>query len=176
MRALILLPLLALAVLFSGCAGYKIGPIQPKRMRAVQTIAVPSFRNDTLEPRVEVLLANAVIKQFQQDGTYRVARDTDADAILECTLDEIQRRPSRSVRGNVLQTREYTLVIRVTYRVLQRSTGVELDARTVSGQTSFFVSGTNNIAADVNQDERQAFPIAAEDMAVRLVSQLSEGW
>lgn len=173
MRALLLL---TIAAVFSGCAGYKIGPIQPKRMRAVQTIAVPSFRNDTLEPRVEVLLANAVIKQFQQDGTYRVAREADADAILECTLDEIQRRPARSVRGNILQTREYTLVLRVAYRVIQRGTGLELDARTVTGQTSFFVSGTNNIAADVNQDERQALPIAAEDMAVRLVSQLSEGW
>ena len=176
MRAFALLPLLALALVFSGCAGYKIGPIQPKRMRAVQTLAVPNFKNDTLEPRVEVLMANAVIKQLQQDGTYRVAREQDADAILECSLDEIQRRPSRSVRGNVLQTREFTLVLRATYRVMQRSTGMELDSRTVTGQTSFFVSGTNTIAADVNQDERQAFPIAAEDLAVRLVSQLSEGW
>ena len=142
----------------------------------MQTIAVPSFKNDTLEPRVEVLMANAVIKQIQQDGTYRVVREKDADAILECTLDEIQRRPSRGVRGNLLQTREYILVLRVTYRVMQRSTGVELDSRTVTGQTSFFVSGTNNIAADVNQDERQAFPLAAEDLAVRLVSQISEGW
>ena len=176
MRSFILLPLAFLAVVFSGCAGYKIGPIQPKRLRAVQTIAVPSFKNDTLEPRVEVLMANAVIKQIQQDGTYRVVREKDADAILECTLDEIQRRPSRGVRGNLLQTREYILVLRVTYRVMQRSTGVELDSRTVTGQTSFFVSGTNNIAADVNQDERQAFPLAAEDLAVRLVSQISEGW
>jgi hypothetical protein len=29
---------------------------------------------------------------------------------------------------------------------------------------------------DVNQDELQAFPLAAEELAVRLVSQISEGW
>ena len=52
-------------------------------MRGVKKIAVPTFKNDTLEPRVEVLLANAVIKQIQQDGTYQVAREKDADAILE---------------------------------------------------------------------------------------------
>ncbi len=168
--------LLLLLCGFAGCAGYQLGPVKPKSMRQITTIAVPSFKNETLEPRVEVLLANAVIKQIQQDGTYRIAKDSDADAILECTVEEIVRRPARSVRGNVLQTREYTLVIRGRYRVLDRVNGTQLDGRSFSGQTSFFVTGTNNIAADVNQDERQAIPLAAEDMAVRLVSQISEGW
>lgn len=174
MRFSFLLPLVAL--IFSGCAGYTLGPIKPKPMRNVQTIAVPSFKNETLEPRMEVLLANSVIKQIQQDGTYRIARENEADAILEGNLVEIERRPARSVIGNVVRTREYTLVLRVRYRVYERTTGRELDARTVNGQTSFFVSGSNNIAADVRGDERQAMPLAAEDLSVRLVSQIAEGW
>ncbi len=173
MRLAFLLSLVAL--LFSGCAGYQVGPIKPKLMREVKTIAIPTFKNDTLEPRVEVLLANAVIKQIQQDGTYKVVREQDADAILEGSLDEIIRRPSRSVRGNVLQTREFTLLLRIRYRVIDRS-GRVLEQRSVAGQTSFFVSGTDTLAADVNQDERQALPLAAEDAAVRMVSQISEGW
>jgi hypothetical protein len=40
----------------------------------------------------------------------------------------------------------------------------------VVGTTSFFV-GT-----DVTTDERQALPLAAEELAVHLVTQLSEGW
>jgi hypothetical protein len=174
MRLAIFLPLFAL--LLSGCAGYQIGPIQPKTMRGVKTLAVGSFKNDTLEPRVEVLLANSVIKQLQQDGTYRITDEHHADAILEGALDTIRRRPQRSVRGNVEQTKEFDLVLRVRYRVIDRVTGRELEARTVNGQTSFFVTGSNTIAADVNQDERQALPIAAEDLAVRMVSQISEGW
>ena len=170
------LPLLALTFLFAGCAGYELGPIKPLRMREITTIAVPNFKNDTLEPRIEALLASAVIKQIQQDGTYRIASERDADAILECTIDEIVRRPARAVRGNVLQTREYTLALRGRYRVLNRATGEQIDNRSMNGQTSFFVTGTNNIAADVNQDERQAIPLAAEDMATRLVAQLAEGW
>jgi hypothetical protein len=159
-----------------GCAGYQIGPVKPKIMQGVQTIAVPTFRNETLEPRIEVLLASAVIKQIQQDGTYRVVRDNEADAILHGHLVEIRRRPARSVRGNVLQTREYTLELTVHYTIVNRVTGRELEVRNVVGTTSFFVSGSNTIAADVTQDERQALPIAAEDLAVRLVSQISEGW
>jgi hypothetical protein len=75
-----------------------------------------------------------------------------------------------------LQTREYTLELDVHYTIVNRVTGRELEVRTVVGTTSFFVSGSNTIAADVTQDERQALPIAAEDLAVRLVSQISEGW
>jgi len=173
MRLAFLFPLVA--ILFSGCAGYHIGPIKPKTLRDVAKVAVPAFKNETLEPRVEVLFANSVIKQIQQDGTYKVTTEADADAVLEGTLEQIIRRPARSVRGNILQTREYTLAVRIRYRILDRS-GRILDQRSVTGQTSFFVNGTDTIAADVNQDERQAIPLAAEDAAVRLVSQISEGW
>ena len=165
-----------LALLLCGCAGYHIGPVKPARFDGVKTIAVNTFKNDTLQPRVEVLLANAVIKQIQQDGTYQVDDESRADALLEGTLEEVRRRPSRYVRGNVLQTREYTLQIQVRYKVVQRGTGKLLDERVVTGDTSFFVSGSGSIAADVNQDELQAFPLAAEEMAVRLVSMISEGW
>ena len=40
----------------------------------------------------------------------------------------------------------------------------------VVGNTSFFVT------SDVTTDERQALPLATEDLATRLVTQLSEGW
>jgi hypothetical protein len=39
-----------------------------------------------------------------------------------------------------------------------------------AGSTSFFVG------ADVTTDERQALPLATEDLATRVVRQLSEGW
>jgi outer membrane lipopolysaccharide assembly protein LptE/RlpB len=168
--------LAAVTFVFTGCAGYHAGPIKPTPMANVKTLAVQTFKNDTLEPRIEVLLASTVIKQLQQDGTYKIAREDAADAILEATLSEIERKPARSVRGNTLLSREYDLILRVRYRVVERTTGKELESRSVNGRTSFFVSGSNALAADVNQDERQALPIAAEDLATRLVSQISEGW
>ncbi len=174
MRLALFLPLAAL--LFGSCAGYHVGPIKPTRMAKVTTIAVPSFKNDTLLPRVEVLLANAVIKQLQQDGTYRIVRENEADAIFQGHLEQVVRRPARSVRGNVLLTREYLLTLRCTYEVTDRVTGAILDRRAALGQATFFVSGTDAIAADLTQDERQAIPIAAENLAKDIVSHLSEGW
>jgi hypothetical protein len=174
MRFALVLPLIAL--LFGGCAGYHVGPIKPTRMAKINTIAVPSFKNDTLLPRVEVLLANAVIKQIQPDGTYQVVRDNEADAIFQGHLEQIVRRPSRSVRGNILLTREYILSLRCSYEVTNRVTGALLFRRNATGQATFFVSGSDAIAADIIQDERQALPLAAEDLARDIVSHLSEGW
>ena len=161
----------ALACLgLSGCLGYHIGPAKPYYLRDIHTIAIPTFTNKTLIPRVEVLVTDTVIKQFQQDGTYRIASGESADATLKGEIIRISRSPARSVRGNVLATSEFNLAMRLNYRL------VGLDGKPlgppgeVVGTTSFFV-GT-----DVTTDERQALPLATEELANRLVTQLSEGW
>ncbi len=166
-----ILTAVAAAALLSGCAGYQIGPVIPKAMEGVRTVAVPTFENSTLIPRLEVLAASTVIKQIQQDGTFKVTGSTQADAIVEGKIVEVRRRSARAVRSDVFASREYTLYVVVEYEVTKSATGEKLDSGTVRGSTSFFVSGN-----DVNQDERQAIPLALEDAAVRLVSRLSEGW
>jgi hypothetical protein len=154
-----------------GCAGYHIGPVQPYYLRDVHSIAVPTFENKTLAPRIAVLITDSVIKQFQQDGTYRILGDDRADAILKGEITRITRSPARSVRGNVLATTEFSLALRVRYSLLDRSSGKVLATPVeVTGTTSFFVG------PDIVTDERQALPLAAEELATRLVSQLSEGW
>lgn len=161
--------LLLLAVLLGGCAGYQLGPATPNYLKQVKTIAVPTFANATLVPRIEILVTNTVIKQFQQDGTFRIVNADAADATLKGEIIGVSRAPVRSVRGNVLSTTEFNLVLSMKYTLVARD-GKVLAPGGVSGTTSFFV-GT-----DVNTDERQALPLAAEELARHLVSQLSEGW
>jgi hypothetical protein len=160
----------AVTVFLSGCFGYHIGPIKPYYLREVHSIAVPTFRNATFIPRVETLLTSTVIKQLQQDGTYRVTNEEKADAILRATVQSIGRSPARSVRGNVLATTEFVVVITVGYTLEGRDGKAIAGPASISGATSYFVG------SDVTTDERQALPIATEDLATRLVSQLSEGW
>lgn len=174
MRFAFFLPLAAL--LFTGCAGYQLGPIKPTLMAKVTSIAVPNFRNDTLHPRLETQLATALIKQLQQDGTYKILRENEADAILQGHVEQVISSPLRSVRGNLLLTREYQLTIRCRYEVTDRTTGALLDSGIATGQTSFFVSGSDPISADIIQDQRPALPLAAEELAKDLVRDLSEGF
>jgi hypothetical protein len=154
----------------SGCLGYHIGPVKPFYLREVKTIAVPTFANQTLIPRIEALVTDTVIKQIQQDGTYRIVNEHNADAVLKAEITRISRSSARSLRGNVLATTEFNLSMRVHYRLVGRDGKPLGPPGEAVGTTSFFV-GT-----DVVTDERQALPLATEELATRLVSQLSEGW
>jgi hypothetical protein len=161
----------ALACLgLSGCLGYHIGPAKPYYLRDIHTIAIPTFENKTLIPRIEVLVTDTVIKQFQQDGTFRIGNGDSADATLKGEIIRISRSPARSVLGNVLATSEFNLSVRVKYRLVGPDGKNLGPSGEVTGTTSFFV-GT-----DVTTDERQALPLATEELANHLVTQLSEGW
>jgi len=163
-------PFIAVFLLLTSCLGYHVGPVKPSVLRDIHAVAVPTFENKTLLPRIEVLITDSVIKQLQQDGTYRIANENNADAILKAEITDISRTPARSVRGNVLATTEFNLIMHVKYKLETPSGTVLMPSAEVVGTTSFFV-GT-----DVTTDERQALPLAAEELASHLVTQLSEGW
>lgn len=154
----------------SGCLGYHVGPVKPYYLRDIHTIAVPTFKNQTLLPRIEVLVTDTVIKQLQQDGTFQIAGDGHADATLNGEISHVRRWPARSVRGNVLATTEFQLSLTVRYSLIGKNGEQLAPPSEASGTTSFFVS------SDVTTDERQALPLATEDLATHLVTQLSEGW
>ena len=164
------LPTFLLALLLSGCAGYHVGPATPAYLRQIHSIAVPTFRNATLIPRIEVLLSGTVIKQFQQDGTFRIATEDNADATLKGEIVVVGRSPARSLRGNVLATTEFNLALRLRYTLVGR------DGKTIAGPSEAMGSTSFFVGEDVTTDERQALPLAAEELAKQLVSQLSEGW
>ena len=117
-----------------------------------------------------MLVTDTVIKQFQQDGTFQITSDDKADATLNGEISRISRTPARSVRGNVLATTEFNLALTLRYSLTTRDGKSLVGPADAVGTTSFFVS------SDVTTDERQALPLATEDLATRLVAQLSEGW
>jgi len=161
----------AFLFLCTGCAGYHMGARVPKKMDGIKTIAVPTFRNETLVPRVESLAASTLVKQFQEDGTFGVCSSEDADAIIVGKIEKFNRLGARSVRSDVVKQQEYYLTVNIFYTVTRRSTGEMIDSGVVIGTTRFFVSGN-----DVNQDERQAIPLAIESAAAHIVSRVTTGW
>ena len=169
MKSFFLSTFLVGILLFSGC-GYHVGEIRPTPMRSVRTLAVNTFKNSTYRPRVEVLLADSLIRSLQTDGTYRIEDANRADAIFLGTLSQITRSPIRSATSNVLVTTEYQLTIQVSYEVQDRITGVILMKGTATGTTTFFPTG------DLVTDERQAFAVAAQRASANITTLLTEGW
>ena len=188
--ALSSLSLLALVSLI-GCAGYQLGSVKPSVYKDIERIHVPTFENMTLEPRVSSIVTNAVIKELQKDGTYKVSTKTSADAVLKGKIRRIERRQLRSAQNDTLKTTEMSLFIVIEWALFDPATGEKLEysearlgdqtAREsvsrlrhrpgrVVGQTIQFVDPNFQLS------ERNAIPIAAEDGAQTLVSQLTDGW
>ena len=144
-------------------------------MRRVTTLAVNTFKNQTLIPRLEAQTADAVVKQFQQDGTYRVESADQADAIVEGTIVSVERQPMRVFASNVLQTSEFELTLIVKYQVIDRTTGAVLLQGTAVGVTPFFTEA-DRVNSDIVTSQNINYPIAAQRMAEKLVSKVSSGW
>ena len=166
--------MLSVILAISGC-GYHVGEIKPTPMRRINTIAVNTFKNQTLLPRVEVQTADAVVKQFQQDGTYRIESADRADAVLQGTIASVTRQPMRVFANNVLQTSEFQFVLTVKYRIVDRVTGAVLEEGTATGTTPFFTE-SDVVNSDLVTNQNMNYPTAAQRMAENLVSKVAEGW
>jgi hypothetical protein len=154
----------------TGCVGYTLGPTPPTFMKGVQRVAVPIFKNTTIEADVEALSTTTVIKQIQEDGTYEVSGVDQADAVVVGTIVGVERTKARSLQGNVLASSEFNLRVTIDFRIVRPNTNELLGQREIEGDTSFFVGN------DTASQEREAIPLAIQDAAVQFVSFLSEGW
>ncbi|MFZ4592925.1 MAG: LPS assembly lipoprotein LptE [Verrucomicrobiaceae bacterium] len=163
----LLLP--ALALLLPSCAGYQLGSSKPSHLQAITKLYVPTFKNDTLEPRIAVLVTNAVIKQIQLSGAYQIVSQDEADATLIGEIDTVDRSQFRAVRSNTLRTSELLVRLLVNYKIVDTS-----EARIHTGR----VSADSNVVLDPNfqTSERQAFTDVAERLSHRLVDEISDGW
>lgn len=182
--------LLALA----GCAGYQLGDVKPASYEGINNIHVPPFVNQTLEPRLSSLVTNAVLKEMQADGTYKVTTRKNADAVLVGEIREVRKRQLRAVRTDTLQSQELKLYLFIDFHLEDPNTGrrientvpksrgtgkygssdadevIEARQGRIIGETIQFVDASYQVG------ERSALAVAAEDMADQLVSQLANGW
>lgn len=163
----LILSLIAFAL--TSCAGYQLGNNKPAHLQSVTKLYVPTFSNNTLEPRLAVLVTNAVIKQLQASGAYQIVGADQADATLEGKIDTITRSQFRSVRTNTLRTRELLVRLRTDYKIVDPS-----GAKLHTGR----VVGDSHVVLDTNfqTSERQALSEAAERMAATLATEISDGW
>jgi hypothetical protein len=168
-RGTLLVLLAALAC--SGCAGYRVGNISGRNLQGVRSVYVPVAKNASLQPDLQVTVTNAIIRRFNDDGTLEVNQDPDADSELDLTITDVHNTAIASSTSDIYVTAQYQVIITATATYVNRKLGRKIfENVTVSGSTSFFTQ------ANIQEGERQALPLAAQDLAKNAVKLVTEGW
>jgi hypothetical protein len=162
---------LVVILALSGCAGYRVGNISGRDLQGVRSVYVPVAKNTSLEPNLQMTVTNAIIRRFNDDGTLTVNQSANADSELDVTITTIDHNAIASSNNDVYVTAQYQLTIQATVTFVNRRLGRKIFENTsVSGQTTFFTQ------ANIQEGERQALPLAAQDLANNTVKLVTEGW
>jgi outer membrane lipopolysaccharide assembly protein LptE/RlpB len=163
--------LLAAILALSGCAGYRVGNTSGRDLQGVRSVYVPVVRNTSLEPDIQMTVTNAIIRRFNSDGTLEVNQNANADSELDVVITNVQHTPVRSSSSDILVTAEYQVTIQGEATYVNRKLGRKIfENYAVNGSTTFFTQ------SDIQEGERQALPLAAEDLANNTVKLITEGW
>jgi hypothetical protein len=159
------------ALTLNGCAGYRLGDVSGRNLQGVRSVYVPVVKNFSLEADLQVIATNAIIQRFNADGTLEVNQNSNSDSELDVSIAEVKRAAVASSTANILVTSEYQLTITGSATYVNRRLGRKIfENIPITGVTTFFTQ------SDIQEGERQALPLAAQDFAQNAVKLVTEGW
>jgi hypothetical protein len=165
-RRWLLVGLVALGA--SGCAGYKLGPVNGLTAGA-KSVQINPFSNQTLEPRLGDEVTAQLRQRVQRDGTYALASHNDGDIVVSGSVIHYARQEVSLSPSDTLTVRDYRLELRAQVTASDRSSGKLILNQPVSGFTLI------RVTSDLTSTERQALPLLAADLAKNVTALLSEG-
>jgi outer membrane lipopolysaccharide assembly protein LptE/RlpB len=138
------------AVLMAGC-GYQMVGKETHVPPGINSIAIPTFVNQTFEPGIEVPFTQGFLKEFIQDRRVKVVGRNEADSVLEGVIKSFQIYSVSYDRSGIALEYQTTLVIDLT---LRKKTGEILwmekdlsDSRVYRTSYNILVSESNKAAA-----------------------------
>lgn len=157
-------------LLLSSCAGYTLGGQKPTHLTGITKLAVPTFENQTLEPRIASTVTNALIKQIQIDGSYQIVSEDEAEAVLHGSVTRVSRSQFRSDRRNVLRTSQLQLTLSTQFTITDTTSGRPIHKGS-SSASSYVILDSN-----IQNSEAQALDDAAQRLSGSIANEISEGW
>lgn len=178
-RSSLLLPALPLhclllVSLLAGCQGYQIGSRSFHRPD-IRTVYVPMFESDSFRRHLGERLAEAVVKQIEQDTPYKVVSDPGADSVLRGRLiadskavlaEDINDNP-RDLQFNTVAQFQWT--DRLGNPIIQTVT-----LPIPPGPAS--ASAHGEYVPEAGQSTTTASQTAIDRLAREIVSQLQSAW
>ena len=155
-------------LLLAGCASYRFTSKVPAELR---TLAVPVFENASGFPELEAVATQHVLREFQREGTLRIAPLDSASLKLLGKIVRSELTPLNYDRNYDARASEYrhTLVAEIT--LVERGTGRLLLSDTrVKATTTFLTQG------DMLTGMQDAYPRISRELARAIVDAVLANW
>lgn len=179
------------AATMSGCA-YRVGDFDRQIPGGYRTIAIPVFKNKTMEAGIETYFTNAVIREFQRGRVGKVVSKNDAQTTLEGSIDSITYRVSSQVEAgtpdtlglpsNTILNTEYRIVLVTSIRVRRNSDEKVLWEGSFNGERSYLAPrigapSVNSANAIYNQSARnQNIATMASELMIEAHNRITENF
>jgi outer membrane lipopolysaccharide assembly protein LptE/RlpB len=139
----------------------------------VKSIAIPSFKNETLSYRIEQMLTASVVREFTTRTRYHIVNDPDdADAVLHGTVVSTVETP---LAYDTATGRAASVLIVVSMRVKL----VDRHGRVLYQDPSYVFREQYEVSQDLAtffEEDTPAFRRLSQDFARTLVSNILEGF
>jgi outer membrane lipopolysaccharide assembly protein LptE/RlpB len=148
-----------LALIVTSC-GYHTAGKASRIPTDVKTLAVPAFVNQTQTYRIEAVLTEAVVREFNTRTKYRIVTDpSDADAVLRGTVTGTQLAPltydsntGRASSGLVTVNLKVVLTTKNGRVLYENSNYVYREQYQISSQLSSFFEEQGPAVQRLSQD------------------------
>jgi hypothetical protein len=168
MRALNLFLAGLVALALTGCAGYRLGPVN-NQTPGDKTIQITPFNNQTLQPRLGDAVTQSVRERIQTDGTFHLATHDVGDIVVTGVIRDYSRSAIGYLSTDAVTPEDYRIEAVVHIIARDTITGKVLLDKNVNGHTLV------HVGSDLASAERQAMPLLAENLAQSITELLAEG-
>lgn len=159
-----------LAILFCGCASYKLGStLDP----ALADVFVPTVRNTVNQTDIEAIVTSALISEIQREGTMRIRAKEKATTILEVEIIDYKQDTLRYHRDDLERAAEYSMTIKakVTFKKLNDANGETVISSGEYSAYDTFLSGIDTIAS-----KRGGLSQVSKKLAEQIVEGCVNAW
>ena len=134
-------------VLLWGC-GYQMVGKETHVPAGLTSIAIPTFKNQTFEPGIEIPLTQGFLREFIQDQRIKVKDRETADAYLEGVINSFRIHSVSFDRAGLALEYQITVVIDLA---LKKRTGETLWLEKTLSETRWFRASSNVLASESNR-------------------------
>ena len=160
-----ILPIVIAALALAGCANYRWTSPVPADM---QTVTVPTFRNESNVLELGAVATRQVLREFQREGTFKIASADDAAIEVQGVIKAATVGRIYFKREMAMRAYEQRLTVSAEVSFIDRRNGkVMVNNRKYMAETTYFSD------SDMATARRDASGRAAEDLARQIVDDVT---